>query len=51
MERTECGAGLGLYIAKGVADLHGGTLAVASDGPGKGSTFNLRLPRTAPALT
>jgi len=39
------GAGLGLRIAKGLIALHGGQLAVESDGvPGRGSTFILTLP-------
>lgn len=37
------GAGLGLAIAKGLIELHGGTLAVESE-PGKGSRFYFTLP-------
>ncbi len=40
------GAGLGLAIAKGIAEAHGGSLAVDS-GPGRGATFTLRLPGPA----
>ncbi len=36
------GSGLGLSIAKGIAELHGGTLTTAS---GPGATFTLMLPR------
>lgn len=36
------GTGLGLYWVKKVIDLHGGSIAVASE-PGKGSTFTLTL--------
>jgi two-component system phosphate regulon sensor histidine kinase PhoR len=39
------GSGLGLYIAQQVARIHKGTLNVHSDGPGRGSTFSLKLPR------
>jgi signal transduction histidine kinase len=37
------GTGLGLPIARWIAELHHGTLAVAS-APGAGSTFTVRLP-------
>jgi PAS domain S-box-containing protein len=38
------GAGLGLAIARSLAELHGGTLDVSST-PGVGSSFTLTLPR------
>lgn len=38
------GLGIGLSLARQVAELHGGTLNAYSDGPGRGSTFTLRLP-------
>lgn len=38
------GTGLGLYWAKKIVELHGGTLSVRST-PGKGSTFTVTLPR------
>ena len=41
------GAGLGLYIARSIAEAHGGTLDVES-GPDAGATFTLRVP-LAPA--
>jgi signal transduction histidine kinase len=37
------GTGLGLFIARSIAEAHGGALEVASV-PGAGSTFTLRLP-------
>jgi signal transduction histidine kinase len=37
------GSGLGLFIAKAIAEAHVGTLEVSST-PGKGSTFTLTLP-------
>ncbi|MGH7475037.1 MAG: sensor histidine kinase [Longimicrobiales bacterium] len=37
------GAGVGLSIARGIADAHGGDLRVESE-PGAGSVFTLRLP-------
>ena len=38
------GLGLGLYIARRVAEAHGGSLTVKSE-PGSGAAFTLRLPR------
>jgi signal transduction histidine kinase len=39
------GSGLGLYIARAIAEAHGGTLEVTS-APGLGATFTLLLPST-----
>jgi signal transduction histidine kinase len=41
--RSKPGAGLGLFIARSIAEAHGGTLDVRSD-PGAGATFTVRLP-------
>ena len=38
------GSGLGLYISKGIMDLHKGRIGVRSEGLGKGSTFYLEFP-------
>ena len=38
------GTGLGLYVAKQLAEAHGGKLWAESAGVGKGSTFNVELP-------
>lgn len=43
-ERFAGGLGLGLTIAKGITDLHGGTLTAFSEGVGKGAEFIARLP-------
>jgi two-component system OmpR family sensor kinase len=44
--RTESGAGLGLAIARQIAEAHGANLEVTSE-PDKGSTFILEIPRDA----
>lgn len=43
------GSGLGLFVCKGIVELHGGHISAESDGPGKGSTFVVMLPATAGA--
>jgi signal transduction histidine kinase len=45
--RTGNGTGLGLSISHQIIDQHGGTITAASAGPGKGSTFTVRLPLRA----
>jgi signal transduction histidine kinase/ActR/RegA family two-component response regulator len=42
--REHGGLGLGLTIARQLAELHGGTITAASPGVGRGSTFVLQLP-------
>lgn len=44
------GAGLGLTIAKGIVEGHGGSITVMSK-PGEGTTFTFTLPITGPART
>ena len=44
MERTRGGLGIGLTLVKRLVELHGGRIAVRSDGPGHGSEFTVWLP-------
>ncbi len=58
-QQTEAvgGLGVGLTVARSLAELHGGGLQAESAGPGRGATFTLWLPRTtavdhvSPSLT
>jgi signal transduction histidine kinase len=45
--RRHGGLGLGLSIARRLAELHGGSVAAESEGEGKGSTFTVTLPLEA----
>lgn len=40
------GLGLGLAICRALAEMHGGSIEVASGGPGEGSRFTVELPVT-----
>lgn len=44
LSRSQSGLGIGLSVAKRLVDLHHGTIIARSDGPGKGSEFEVRLP-------
>ena len=43
-ERSQGGQGIGLSLARGLVEMHGGTIHARSDGAGKGSEFEIRLP-------
>jgi signal transduction histidine kinase/ActR/RegA family two-component response regulator len=44
LTREHGGLGLGLAVAKQLAELHGGSISAASGGPEQGATFTVRLP-------
>jgi signal transduction histidine kinase len=48
-EKKHGGLGLGLAVARGIIEMHGGTLIGASDGPGKGASFTVELPTINPS--
>jgi CheY-like chemotaxis protein len=47
LARSPGGLGIGLFLVKRLAELHGGSVEALSDGPGCGSTFVVRLRQMA----
>lgn len=49
LERAGGGLGIGLTLVKAIVELHGGRVAVASEGAGRGTCFTLHLPLASAA--
>jgi two-component system, chemotaxis family, CheB/CheR fusion protein len=49
LDRSKGGLGLGLALVKGLVEMHGGSVTVGSEGPGKGAQFEVLLPLVSAA--
>lgn len=49
LDRSRGGMGVGLTLVRSIVALHGGTVIARSEGEGRGSEFEIRLPLTAAA--
>ena len=48
LDRSEGGLGIGLTLVKRLVTMHGGFVTARSEGPGRGSEFEIRLPTSSP---
>jgi PAS domain S-box-containing protein len=48
-DRAQGGLGIGLTLVRTLVAMHGGTVSAASDGPGAGSEFTVRIPAASGA--
>ena len=44
LDRSQGGLGIGLYLVRSLVELHHGSVAAESEGPGRGSRFTVRVP-------
>jgi signal transduction histidine kinase/ActR/RegA family two-component response regulator len=50
LDRSEGGLGIGLTVARKLAEMHGGSISASSEGLGHGATFTVRLPLSDESL-
>lgn len=50
LDRAQGGLGIGLTLVRELVQRHQGSISVASDGPGRGSEFTLRIPCLSPTF-
>ncbi len=50
LDRTQGGLGIGLSVVKQLVEMHGGTVTASSEGIGKGTCVEIRLPRQPEAV-